>query len=297
MKRLPALTALLLLAGILNVPAEPVELNGLACFFGQKYALFGLGTSGLLLAEGETHAGIKLLAVDAAAGRVQIENHGERQSLRLSSAGGSFSVSMAVSAGNGKFFSLPGANPSAPAISPEELEQQYQAMAGNPGWGTIPPLNSPVKSAQNNATTASAAAANGNTATTAAGNSANAAATSGATSGNAAAGSAVAVGNAAAGTEVGNNNNSSVGQTLASATTAAGTTTSATALTSQEWYIEASRMEEERIISAPDVLAGNSEPWPLTPLTPPGTLAALIGRGVMFSNHMPGNFVVPGYVD
>jgi hypothetical protein len=135
------------------------------------------------------------------------------------------------------------------------LEQQYQILAGNPGWGTLPPLDHPAKSAQNAAAN-TAAGSGGATGDLTSGSNANVAGTGGSSPANAL------------------QNQSS-----------------------QEWYIEASRIEEVRVSSAVEVLAGDSVPWPRTPLTPPGTPANLVGREVMFSNHMPGNFVVPGFVN
>jgi hypothetical protein len=56
-------------------------------------------------------------------------------------------------------------------------------------------------------------------------------------------------------------------------------------------------IEQSRASTTQEVLAGDMTPWPRTPLTPPGTHANLVGQEVFFSNHMPGNFVVPGFVN
>ena len=66
---------------------------------------------------------------------------------------------------------------------------------------------------------------------------------------------------------------------------------------SQEWYVESMVIEQSRASTTQEVLAGDMTPWPRTPLTPPGTPANLVGQEVFFSNHMPGNFVVPGFVN
>jgi hypothetical protein len=270
MKRLPLIAALLL-AGAFAGVAQTVNLNGIACFFGQKYALFTTTVAGspmlagFSLAEGETKSGIKLLTVDAAAGRVEIEDQYGRKFLRLAVAPNLVSCFTASSAGTANEFPGQMLNGSV-VTNADDLAQQYEIMAGNPGWGTIPISNFPAKTTQT-------AAANADGSTSAGGNTG---ASSGAKSGDATAGTNPNVAGGSGGTSP--------------ATTSANPST-------EEWYIEASRIEEERIVTTADVLSGNSEPWPRTPLTPPGTPANLVGRGVMFSNHMPGNFVVPGYVD
>ena len=60
-----------------------------------------------------------------------------------------------------------------------------------------------------------------------------------------------------------------------------------------EWYQESESLEQNRRETAAQVLAGEMEPWPRTPLTPAGTPAALVGKELFFSSHVPG-YVVPG---
>jgi hypothetical protein len=270
MKRLSVIAALLF-AGAFAGVAQTVNLNGVACFFGQKYALFTTtvagspALAGFSLAEGETKSGVKLLTVDAAAGRVEIEDQYGRKFLRMTTAPNLVSLLAAGAAGVANEFSGSARN-GAVVTNADDLAEQYEIMAGNPGWGTIPLLNLPAKTAQTTAANAAGYSVGG---------------------GNTATGSGANPGDATAGT----NPNVARGS---------GGTSPATISPNQsteEWYVEASRIEEERIVTTADVLSGNSEPWPRTPLTPPGTPANLVGRGVMFSNHMPGNFVVPGYVD
>ena len=55
-----------------------------------------------------------------------------------------------------------------------------------------------------------------------------------------------------------------------------------------EWYQEAASIEQNRIDTASQVLAGEMTPWPRTPLTPTGTAGELVGNEVYFSNHIPG---------
>lgn len=59
----------------------------------------------------------------------------------------------------------------------------------------------------------------------------------------------------------------------------------------QWWVKEAQKIENARQETAQRVLAGEWEPYPLTPLTPAGTPAALIGEKSLFMNHGPGMMV------
>jgi hypothetical protein len=80
--------------GPLNSPGVvlPVELNGVSSFFGHQRAFFVLnqpdqpGPCSFTLAVGESRFGIKLLAVNEALDHVEIENGGQKQTLRIRSA-------------------------------------------------------------------------------------------------------------------------------------------------------------------------------------------------------------------
>jgi hypothetical protein len=50
------------------------------------------------------------------------------------------------------------------------------------------------------------------------------------------------------------------------------------------WYAEAQKIEKTRLETAQRVMAGEWPPEPLTPLTPPGTPAQLIGANSVFMN-------------
>jgi hypothetical protein len=53
------------------------------------------------------------------------------------------------------------------------------------------------------------------------------------------------------------------------------------------WWVRGSKMvEQSRVQSADAVASGTASPLPLTPLTPPGTPANLIGSDQMFFDHM-----------
>ncbi len=56
----------------------------------------------------------------------------------------------------------------------------------------------------------------------------------------------------------------------------------------QWWVKEAEKIERARVETAQRVMAGEWQPYPLTPLTPPGTPAPLIGDGSAFMDHGPG---------
>jgi hypothetical protein len=56
----------------------------------------------------------------------------------------------------------------------------------------------------------------------------------------------------------------------------------------QWWVKEAEKVERARVETAQRVTAGEWPPYPLTPLTPPGTPAQLIGADSLFMDHGPG---------
>jgi hypothetical protein len=54
------------------------------------------------------------------------------------------------------------------------------------------------------------------------------------------------------------------------------------------WLQDAKDIEQTRLATAQSVLAGDMAPQPLTPLTPPGTPAGLIGPDSVYMEHGPG---------
>jgi hypothetical protein len=54
------------------------------------------------------------------------------------------------------------------------------------------------------------------------------------------------------------------------------------------WLQDAKDIEQTRLATAQSVLAGEMAPQPLTPLTPPGTPAGLIGPDSVYMEHGPG---------
>jgi hypothetical protein len=227
-------------ANLVAAAAVPVALSGVCNILGDPRAVLVLhpeaAGQNVILAEGESAAGIKLLAVDMAASCVRIENGGQAQTLRLGNAP-HFAL-LGEASGPGQYFlargrdgmvGTPGADGVVAAILP-----------GNPGWGTLPPL------------------AGGNGA------------------GTQPISSMTIAPPAAAG------NASNVDPAIALKSPA-----------DTEWYQESLGIEQSRKDTAQQVLAGEMDAWPRTPLTPPGTPAALLGDGMFFSNHLP-RYVVTG---
>jgi hypothetical protein len=91
--------------------------------------------------------------------------------------------------------------------------------------------------------------------------------------------------------------NSSGAANGSSTSPGSGQSTAKTADHSNEvWYQESVNIEQARLATAQDVVAGNATPWPRTPLTPASTPAQLIGPETVFGNQIP-RWVPPGLVD
>ena len=232
------------LAGSLTAPPT-VELNGVCNLFGDRCAILTVnpaaGAPSLILAEGESADGIKLMTVDMAANCVRIENGGQFQSLRLNGAANDpFGA-----AGNGGKFLARGADGMVGTVGADGLLTEISP--GNPGWGTLPPVP-----------------AGGGPGAQAGANPGRKAAT-----------------------------DSSAVPGPSSVDNAATAATPSATPADNEWYQESLSIEQSRKDNAAQVLAGEQEPWARTPLTPPGTPAALVGPGMFFSNHLP-RYVVTG---
>ena len=293
--------------------AQSVELNGLASLAGEKWACFSRPNDpnrpGFILAEGESRDGIKLLSADLAAGRVQIDDHGQKFSLRICS---SFALTFTAAPPKAGWLNQTRRDPSSVSMSPDadaaplDIGEQFQIMAGNPGWGTIPPA--PARTSANGTVAAPVAA---NAAGTSAPQAAPAAApnapsqnisTPAQTSGFAQ--SPENPNPPAATTPAsadGSNPNSPVQisnpQPQATASVSIGANSStAPDVTQAFWYQESMNIEQSRIETAAEVLAGNATPWPRTPLTPAGTNPQLVGAETFFGNQIPG-FITPGFLN
>src|SRR5665213_1279450 len=71
---------------------------------------------------------------------------------------------------------------------------------------------------------------------------------------------------------------------------------SSTDYTQAGWYQDSLNIEQNRVATARQVLDGEMSPWPLTPLTPTGTPAVLVGKDTLYSSHIP-HFVDRSSVD
>jgi hypothetical protein len=88
------------------------------------------------------------------------------------------------------------------------------------------------------------------------------------------------------------NNPVSADDASASSTSSAGTGSQTTQEQVYQWWTkEAQKIEQARLETAQRVLAGEWPPYPLTPLTPPGTPPTLIGPDSLFMEHGPGMIV------
>jgi hypothetical protein len=149
MKHLFATAMLWLMSAFfINAAEAPlaVELNGIVNFSGFDCAFFVLdqpGSSALrsfMLTQGESRFGIKLLAMDATSGCVQIVNCGQKQSLRICSAPDLTSSSVSGTAGYPAKSFARNANNGSNSIGNSDSDTSVNpaTIPGNPGFGTIP---------------------------------------------------------------------------------------------------------------------------------------------------------------
>ena len=259
---------LLLLAGSFNVfAADVVELNGISCLGGERMAFLVLYQPalprplGFMLAEGESRFGWKLLAVDAASHRVQVEKCGVKKYLRLDSAPDlTVSASSELAAATEVPISVP------PFLADGKSLVGYLdsaevtcIQAGNPIWtGAVAGAGKNSGSSQNSSGSQTSAA-----------------------SVNSSGQNSVAVGGS------GNPNNPAANPAApASAPNYAG----------EVWYQESISIEQSRAQTAEDVLAGKLTPFPRTPLTPASTPGQLVSEEVYFAGNIPG-FKVTGFLN
>jgi len=66
--------------------------------------------------------------------------------------------------------------------------------------------------------------------------------------------------------------------------------------TKELWYQDSLALERARAETVAEVLSGERSPYPLTPLTPPGTPGQLLNQDVIYSDHISG-FRTYGFVD
>jgi hypothetical protein len=313
MKTFPLLAASLLLAARLPLPAaDTVELNGITCLPGEKLAcllLYQPARSQPLnftLSEGESRFGFKLLAVDAAGHRVLIEKCGAKKYVRIGSA-----PDLVAAAPKPE----PAAAPSQPTAADYQAVAGYLAseevkriQAGNPllpnavagvifGAGknssgsqsadTVSNNTGQNVNANNSDTGQNVAAVANNVSQNTSSDASSGSQTIGAANNNSvrnfSGGTSAAVPFVFAGTSVGTANSSAASADQNS-------------FAGQLWYQESLNIEQARATTAEDVLAGNTTPFPRTPLTPAGTPDQLVGQEVFFSGNIPGYHVI-GYLN
>lgn len=231
--------------------AETVELTGLACLAGEKMALLVMYPSAgaepvhFTLAEGEAEHGIKLVQVDAAQHRVEIEQDGVKRVVSLCG------TAAAGQAGN------------IPVVVANETISTEEARKIN-GW--LRASGERMERLKADATAGGLAGA-GSSSPTASKN------------------------------QTGNQSGSQSGSTANGTGSGSGTDSGGKVdATKEAWYQESLAIEESRIATVNDVLAGDATPWPRTPLTPANTPARLVGKETFFSNHIP-HYIVPGYME
>jgi hypothetical protein len=232
------------------------NLNGISSFAGEKCAFFIIIPVGqqhelnFMLAEGESRFGITLLSVNVAANSVEIDNRGTKQTLHICST---------------------------PDVSPTTVRWMTSQPAGHVG-GNV-----------NGGEEAGAGNTGSNGRTDGSDDSLNP--------------GGIAGGSHADGAS-GDNNNTGSGNNVTGGDGADGSTDAAphqsanlngsdpaTALKDQAgeyWYQTSASIEESRKADAQLILSGEEDPLPLTPLTPAGTPAGLIGSDALFANHLPG---------
>jgi hypothetical protein len=232
------------------------NLNGISSFSAMKCAFFIIIPVGqqremnFMLAEGESRFGITLLSVNVAANSVEIDNRGTKQTLHICST------------------------PDVSLTAVRWMNSQPAEHIG--GYGNGGEEAGAGNTGANGRTDGSDG--NLNPGGIAGGNRAN-----GASGGN---------------NNTGNGNNATVGNAEDDSADAAPHQSAdlngsdpATALKDQAgeyWYRTSASIEESRKADAQLILSGEEDPLPLTPLTPAGTSAGLIGSDALFANHLPG---------
>lgn len=287
MKKSLTLATLLIATGTTGFAGDTVELNGITSLFGQKMAFMLLHQQGpaapvsFYLMEGQSQHGIKLVTVDLANCRVQIERDGQKQYMRLSSApdltvteaplipgrhGGIHRITPVEQARLDQFVSTDGAVQK--ILSGQPI--YTGAYIGAPPAGTGSPGssgNSPGGSENGTSSTSDSSGGTGGTGV-----------------------------NSTQGSNTGANSSSSASQ----GADASNSTASTDDYTKQYWYWTSRNVELNRIDTATKVLSGEMEPLPRTPLTPANTPPALVGTETFFGSHIPGfpdNSSVNGWGD
>jgi hypothetical protein len=246
-------------AGAQEAPPVPsgIVLNGITTILGDNRALFkvsftaGASGAGFMLAEGQTRYGIQLLAVNTQSNTATIRHQGRTQIIPICPTPTLLDGTAAANRGvaSGKFRGRNKSGMMIPAGSAPASENETQPAAE----GQL------VQSGHGGSGGASSGSlpndASGNDNHSAPGNS--------------------------------DNNTIPVTDSGASGPGSAGDNGSP-APVYQWWIKEAQKIEQARQETAQRVTAGEWPAYPLTPLTPAGTPAQLIGADSVFMDHGPG---------
>jgi hypothetical protein len=231
-------------------PPQKITLTGIMSIFGRNFALLktdsGKNEKNLLLAEGRSDGDIELVSVNAEAGTVEIKNNGVVETIKL---------------------------PKTPTLTykPAAVAGGPDTAAGNPASGYPANNTLPVGTTVENAGSSSAQSLP----------------------------VALAIGGIGSSSSTGNNsssnNSGNPGNSGSSDSSGAGdgssqsvqssdgsSSTGATKQPEAWWKIGSRNLEASRIATASLVMNGKAEPYPLTPYTPAGTPAALIGPGTLY---------------
>jgi hypothetical protein len=203
-----------------------------------------------MLVEGQSRGGVKLLSVDTKNAVAKFDNHGTLQVVRICSTP---ELTVVAALKNQAGAPSPAHPAAAMAKAPGQAPTAGSSSAGAEGFN---PGFLPIAVSSRNSSTASGGGATG----------------------------------ATAGTAV--TDTTTVGTTVTGIETANGSTAGTPATSdplswakSTWWYTGSQDVEQARAETADAVHSGALPPYPLTPLTPPGTPPELIGPGQAFFNH------------
>jgi hypothetical protein len=250
-----------------SVPAE-IVLNGVMTASDARRAFFraaftpGAPKVDFMLAEGETRYGIQLLAVDARLNAVKIRNHGLVQTIPICQTPELvWSAIKASAAGVSGLTTASGRQNNRPVQAEVSLEEAnanpLMSVAGvSLAAGSPRSINNGSSS---NGSSSNGSSSNGSSS------------------------------NGGSNNEGSNNDGSNNDGTPSTADAGSGNSNGST-FESQDhryqwWIQEAQKIEQARIETAQRVLAGEWQPYPLTPLTPSGTSPQLIGPSSVFMEH------------
>jgi hypothetical protein len=270
------LGVVLLLAGGLSSPAaDSVELNGISCLGSQNLACFllfqpaAVKPINFMLAEGESKYGFTLVAVEAAKRRVVVQQCGVKKYVRINSTPELIPTNdpEAETVAPGRHSIPLQASDKAAVAAYLAADDAARILAGNPRLpvavvpGAVNGSNSGhgTSTGQNDAGPDVASPPGGSGTSS--------------SSGNQGVNTGITGGNSTGTTGTGPDNSQN-----------------------QLWIQESTSLEQSRLQTWDQVLSGQLEPLPRTPLTPPGTPSQLVGQDVFFANFIPG-FKETGYLN